>query len=130
VVDNVWALVKSSSLNRLHISTDAIPITTCHLVGLDLDPMAWHSGTSRNIDIVLSAFALSLSLFSDAFDNELIVKTLWDILEGQTVQIPVYDFVTHSRSVVRTLTPLTHSSHLIHIVLSLVCVCVSGRKRR
>ncbi|XP_035592665.1 uridine-cytidine kinase 2-A isoform X1 [Oncorhynchus keta] len=33
----------------------------------------------------------------DAFDNELIVKTLWDILEGQTVQIPVYDFVTHSR---------------------------------
>uniref|UniRef100_A0A4W5KN33 uridine/cytidine kinase n=1 Tax=Hucho hucho TaxID=62062 RepID=A0A4W5KN33_9TELE len=33
----------------------------------------------------------------DAFDNELIVKTLWDILEGKTVQIPVYDFVTHSR---------------------------------
>ncbi|KAL4634992.1 uridine-cytidine kinase 2-A-like, partial [Arapaima gigas] len=34
----------------------------------------------------------------DAFDNELIVKTLWEILEGKTVEIPVYDFVTHSRS--------------------------------
>ncbi|XP_046905659.1 uridine-cytidine kinase 2-A isoform X2 [Hypomesus transpacificus] len=33
----------------------------------------------------------------DAFDNELIVRTLWDIIEGKTVQIPVYDFVTHSR---------------------------------
>uniref|UniRef100_A0A8C9RRB4 uridine/cytidine kinase n=1 Tax=Scleropages formosus TaxID=113540 RepID=A0A8C9RRB4_SCLFO len=33
----------------------------------------------------------------DAFDNELIVKTLWEIMEGKTVQIPVYDFVTHSR---------------------------------
>ncbi|KAK9970769.1 hypothetical protein ABG768_026685 [Culter alburnus] len=33
----------------------------------------------------------------DAFDNELIVKTLCDIMEGRTVQIPVYDFVTHSR---------------------------------
>ncbi|KAM6962648.1 uridine-cytidine kinase 2-A [Aplochiton taeniatus] len=33
----------------------------------------------------------------DAFDNELIVTTLWDIMEGKTVQIPVYDFVTHSR---------------------------------
>lgn len=36
---------------------------------------------------------------TDAFDNELIVKTLCDIMEGRTVQIPVYDFVTHSRSV-------------------------------
>lgn len=33
----------------------------------------------------------------DAFDNELIIKTLWDIMEGRTVEIPVYDFVTHSR---------------------------------
>uniref|UniRef100_A0A3P8VTS0 uridine/cytidine kinase n=1 Tax=Cynoglossus semilaevis TaxID=244447 RepID=A0A3P8VTS0_CYNSE len=33
----------------------------------------------------------------DAFDNELIMKTLWQILQGKTVQIPVYDFVTHSR---------------------------------
>ncbi|KAK2841155.1 hypothetical protein Q7C36_012734 [Tachysurus vachellii] len=33
----------------------------------------------------------------DAFDNELIIKTLWDIMEGRTVHIPVYDFVTHSR---------------------------------
>ncbi|XP_045543728.1 uridine-cytidine kinase 2-A isoform X2 [Salmo salar] len=59
----------------------------------------------------------------DAFDNELIVKTLWDILEGKTVQIPVYDFVTHSRLVVRTHTPHTHT-HLIHIVLSPVGVCI------
>ncbi|KAL4660085.1 uridine-cytidine kinase 2-A [Arapaima gigas] len=33
----------------------------------------------------------------DAFDNKLIIKTLWEIMEGKTVQIPVYDFVTHSR---------------------------------
>ncbi|XP_069497179.1 uridine-cytidine kinase 2 [Ambystoma mexicanum] len=33
----------------------------------------------------------------DAFDNELIVQTLREIMEGKTVQIPVYDFVTHSR---------------------------------
>ncbi|KAK2543261.1 Uck2 [Columba livia] len=36
-------------------------------------------------------------LSSDAFDNELIVKTLKEITEGKTVQIPVYDFVSHSR---------------------------------
>ncbi|XP_067877467.1 uridine-cytidine kinase 1-like isoform X5 [Heterodontus francisci] len=33
----------------------------------------------------------------DAFDNELILRTLKDIINGQTVSIPVYDFVTHSR---------------------------------
>ncbi|XP_069007076.1 uridine-cytidine kinase 2-A [Embiotoca jacksoni] len=33
----------------------------------------------------------------DAFDNDLIVATLWDIKEGKTVHIPVYDFVSHSR---------------------------------
>ncbi|XP_047445183.1 uridine-cytidine kinase 2-B isoform X2 [Mugil cephalus] len=33
----------------------------------------------------------------DAFDSELIMQTLRQILEGETVQIPVYDFVTHSR---------------------------------
>ncbi|XP_029939058.1 uridine-cytidine kinase 2-A [Salarias fasciatus] len=33
----------------------------------------------------------------DAFDNDLIITTLLDIMEGKTVQIPVYDFVSHSR---------------------------------
>ncbi|XP_075472919.1 uridine-cytidine kinase 2 isoform X1 [Ascaphus truei] len=33
----------------------------------------------------------------DAFDNELILQTLREIMEGKTVQIPVYDFVSHSR---------------------------------
>ncbi|XP_015241264.1 PREDICTED: uridine-cytidine kinase 2-A-like isoform X1 [Cyprinodon variegatus] len=33
----------------------------------------------------------------DAFDNDLIIATLWDIKEGKTVHIPVYDFVSHSR---------------------------------
>ncbi|XP_045695322.1 uridine-cytidine kinase 2-like [Phyllostomus hastatus] len=33
----------------------------------------------------------------NAFDNELILKTLKEITKGQTVQIPVYDFVSHSR---------------------------------
>ncbi|XP_069783635.1 uridine-cytidine kinase 2-like [Narcine bancroftii] len=33
----------------------------------------------------------------DAFDNDLILCTLKDIIDGRTVLIPVYDFVTHSR---------------------------------
>ncbi|CAL8345913.1 unnamed protein product [Gadus morhua 'NCC'] len=33
----------------------------------------------------------------DAFDNDLIISTLWDILDGKIVQLPVYDFVIHSR---------------------------------
>ncbi|XP_031728790.1 uridine-cytidine kinase 2-A [Anarrhichthys ocellatus] len=33
----------------------------------------------------------------DAFDNDLIIATLWDIKKGKTVHIPVYDFVSHSR---------------------------------
>lgn len=33
----------------------------------------------------------------DAFDNDLMVATLWDIKAGKTVHIPVYDFVSHSR---------------------------------
>lgn len=34
---------------------------------------------------------------SDAFDTKLIEVTLKGILEGRTVQIPIYDFKTHSR---------------------------------
>ena len=34
---------------------------------------------------------------SDAFDTKLIEVTLKGILEGKTVQIPTYDFKTHSR---------------------------------
>jgi len=33
----------------------------------------------------------------DAFDNQLILKTLQDILEGNVCQIPLYDFKTNSR---------------------------------
>ncbi|XP_007441721.1 uridine-cytidine kinase 2 [Python bivittatus] len=33
----------------------------------------------------------------DAFDNELIVQTLKEIMDGKAVQIPVYDFISHSR---------------------------------
>ncbi|XP_057707573.1 uridine-cytidine kinase 1 isoform X2 [Corythoichthys intestinalis] len=33
----------------------------------------------------------------EAFDNELMYKTLKDIVEGRAVQVPTYDFVTHSR---------------------------------
>ncbi|KAE8611379.1 hypothetical protein XENTR_v10012426 [Xenopus tropicalis] len=45
----------------------------------------------------LSTYLLCSFQFSDAFDNELILKTLKELMEGKTVQIPVYDFVTHSR---------------------------------
>ncbi|XP_036276362.1 uridine-cytidine kinase 1 [Pipistrellus kuhlii] len=33
----------------------------------------------------------------DAFDNDLMHKTLKHIVEGKTVEVPTYDFVTHSR---------------------------------
>nr|XP_057906228.1 uridine-cytidine kinase 1 isoform X1 [Doryrhamphus excisus] len=33
----------------------------------------------------------------EAFDNDLMYKTLKDIVEGRVVQVPTYDFVTHSR---------------------------------
>ncbi|XP_070780653.1 uridine-cytidine kinase 1 isoform X1 [Enoplosus armatus] len=33
----------------------------------------------------------------EAFDNELMYKTLKDIAEGRVVEVPTYDFVTHSR---------------------------------
>lgn len=34
---------------------------------------------------------------AEAFDNELMYKTLKDIVEGRVVEVPTYDFVTHSR---------------------------------
>ena len=34
---------------------------------------------------------------SDAFDTALMKKTLEDILDCKNVQVPVYDFKTHSR---------------------------------
>uniref|UniRef100_A0A2K5EDW9 uridine/cytidine kinase n=1 Tax=Aotus nancymaae TaxID=37293 RepID=A0A2K5EDW9_AOTNA len=33
----------------------------------------------------------------DAFDNDLMHRTLKNIVEGKTVEVPTYDFVTHSR---------------------------------
>lgn len=34
---------------------------------------------------------------AEAFDTELMYKTLKDIVEGKVVEVPTYDFVTHSR---------------------------------
>lgn len=34
----------------------------------------------------------------DAFDNDLLVKHLHDLLKGKTIDKPVYDFVEHTRS--------------------------------
>ena len=39
-----------------------------------------------------------MQLFIDAFDNNLMKKTLESILEGKKVELPVYDFKTHTRS--------------------------------
>ncbi|KAG7228942.1 hypothetical protein INR49_008720 [Caranx melampygus] len=51
--------------------------------------------------VILQQDKLQHWLFRDgsshAFDNDLIITTLWDIKEGKTVHIPVYDFVSHSR---------------------------------
>lgn len=37
------------------------------------------------------------SIPADAFDNDLMHRTLKNIVEGKTVEVPIYDFVTHSR---------------------------------
>ncbi|KAM4877124.1 uridine-cytidine kinase 1 isoform 2-T2 [Thomomys bottae] len=37
----------------------------------------------------------------DAFDNDLMHKTLKNIVEGKTVEVPTYDFVTHSSQEIR-----------------------------
>ena len=42
-------------------------------------------------------FTLLMFFRPDAFDNQLILKTLKDILDGRVCQIPVYDFKTNSR---------------------------------
>jgi len=36
-------------------------------------------------------------IFLDAFDTKLMKTTLLNIINGKTVQIPEYDFKTHSR---------------------------------
>lgn len=41
--------------------------------------------------------SLAFVVFVDAFDNDLMHKTLKNIVEGKTVEVPTYDFVTHSR---------------------------------
>lgn len=48
-----------------------------------------------------------IQLFIDAFDNNLMKETLESILEGKKVELPVYDFKTHTRS-------LYNYYHIIH----------------
>ena len=35
---------------------------------------------------------------SDAFDYDLMVKTLSDLKSGKMIEVPIYDFNTHSRA--------------------------------
>lgn len=60
--------------------------------------LAWVKLSILWVEKVAKLPWVTFPLSSDAFDNELIVKTLKEITEGKTVQIPVYDFVSHSRS--------------------------------
>ena len=48
---------------------------------------------------------------SAALDMDLIYQTLVDLRDGKTVQIPVYDFITHTRYGGLQHPPL-HSSHM------------------
>lgn len=48
------------------------------------------------IDWLSVVFLMFFSLI-EAFDNELMCKTLKDIVEGKVVDVPTYDFVSHSR---------------------------------
>ena len=38
-----------------------------------------------------------LALIADAFDFELIAETLRKLMQNEPVEIPIYDFKTHSR---------------------------------
>lgn len=51
----------------------------------------------KNLYFLWKNATFLFAVLPDAFDNELIMQTLRQILQGKTVQIPVYDFVTHSR---------------------------------
>ena len=52
-------------------------------------------------------FAFSMQ-FSDAFNNDLILQTLRDILAGKKCEIPVYDFKTNSRYMLYVLYNVLH----------------------
>lgn len=63
-----------------------------------------------------SQLCIFLFFSSDAFDNELVMQTLKQILQGKTVQIPVYDFVTHSRwALLLSLTVADWSAHTLNL---------------
>ena len=55
-----------------------------------------------NVNVLNVVFVL----VEDAFDNELMYQTLKDLVEGRAVEVPTYDFVTHSR-----LDPIYDGSH-------------------
>lgn len=46
---------------------------------------------------LLNLLPLAPIPLADAFDNDLMRATLKNIVEGKTVEVPTYDFVTHSR---------------------------------
>ncbi len=46
----------------------------------------------------VASVLLTLSSSTDAFDFELLVQTLGKLKEGKRVEVPVYDFATHSRA--------------------------------
>nr|XP_023421187.1 uridine-cytidine kinase 1 isoform X2 [Cavia porcellus] len=54
--------------------------------------LSWHRGSWA------VAFC---STSADAFDNDLMQSTLKHIVEGRTVEVPTYDFVTHSSQDIR-----------------------------
>lgn len=56
----------------------------------------WHQQESLKNFNILCIDDLFNNL-AEAFDNELMYKTLKDIVEGRVVEVPTYDFVTHSR---------------------------------
>lgn len=67
-----------------------------HVLGKHTEPVLLGINLCCDTEDLLMFTSLFFS--TDAFDNELIMQTLRLILQGKTVQIPVYDFVTHSRS--------------------------------
>jgi len=60
------------------------------------------------IFVMLEVICIFCVQFPDAFNNDLIVQTLRDILAGKKCEIPVYDYKTNSRYMLYVLYNVLH----------------------
>ncbi len=60
------------------------------------------SSSQMNVPLILAVCKVKTTIVTvvslDAFDVDLVVSTLTKLKEGGRVEVPVYDFATHSRA--------------------------------